>query len=65
MEENKATEVAYKNGYKKGVEDTAEKILKDLTSVVHDNRQYGNDFVVVYMSDIQELAKHFGVEIKE
>ena len=27
MDENKATEIAYKNGYKKGVEDTAEKIL--------------------------------------
>ena len=45
--------------------ETAEKILKALTTVLHDNRQYGNNFVVVYMSDIQELAKQFGVEIKE
>lgn len=49
----------------KARKETAEKILKDLTSVIHDNRQYGNDFVVVYVSDIQELAKQFGVEIKE
>ena len=54
-----------KISYKQASKETAEKILKDLTSVVHDNRQYGNDFVVVFMSDIQELAKQFGVEIKE
>ena len=45
--------------------ETAREILNNLTSVIHDNRQYGSDFVVVYMSDIDEIAKQYGVEIEK
>lgn len=42
MEENKATEIAYKNGYKKGSEDTAEKILKEVGKVCGDYQWFKN-----------------------
>jgi protein-arginine kinase len=44
--------------------ETAREILQSLSSVIHDNEKYGNNFVVVYTKDLQELAKQFGVEVE-
>jgi hypothetical protein len=44
--------------------ETTRDILKNITRVMHDNRQYGSNFVVIYDSDIQELAKEHGVGVE-
>lgn len=48
-----ATEQAYKNGYKKGSKETAEKIYKEYLCNI------------LSLEAKEEFAKQFGVEIKE
>lgn len=55
----------YYDGIDKARKETAREILQSLSSVIHDNTRYGNNFVVVYTNDLDEIAKQFGVEVEE
>lgn len=51
-----ATEIAYKNGYRKGVEDTVREMVQRLKDRMHTN-VYGEYFLMIYDWDIDEIAK--------
>lgn len=57
---------AWKKSLIKAIEDerkkTAKEILSNFLNVIHEGHA-GNDFVVVYVSDIKNLAKCYGVEV--
>lgn len=50
---------------KKTSKETAEKIFNRFLSVLKDNRKMGNNFVVLTLNALQDIAKEFGAEIKE
>lgn len=57
MDINKATEVAYQNGYKAGSKETAEKFAEEVNSLL-----YERDCL---REDIKRIARQLGAEIKE
>ena len=62
MDENKATEIAYKNGYKKGVEDffVEMKASTTLSTLLDAGWEVFYENVV---NDMLEIVKDLGVEI--
>ena len=64
MEENKVTEIAYKNGYKKGVEDffVEMKASTTLSTLLDAGWE---TFYKMVCNDMYDIAKDLGVEIKE
>lgn len=51
MKSYDAMEIAYKNGYKQGIKDYSERLLKDYATMVSDEDS------VVFDTDIYNLAK--------
>jgi hypothetical protein len=65
MDIYKATEIAYKNGYKKGCEETAEKYFNAVIEMLKEVKQFETidikDLVFLHEKN-KELAKQFGIK---